>query len=785
MVKCNGHVDSGGLVSASISLRGISAVTRIWVSITVAAIMLSTGASATASRVVGLTPEVLARQAVLRGFALSPDGAQAAYLLCDSNSIRRRGCSMRVWDEATGRTDRITPDGLNADSDAAWSPDGRTLAFYGSSGGKRGVWIWERGSAAAREAGHSPGCEAGAFGKWETVAWTADGKHIAFKCKHVSAVAEAVDSRSQADVTVLSTVGLDSADELDQPVEQFRIGIIEWSSGQVRIIPVAISDYYMQFAPDGLHVAFLTLESSRTRNRDTGMPSSSDRSNLVVIDLNSGRSRVVARDIVILGRRGLTWSPDGRWIAYISGDRPVLRLPMGYAGEGDIHLADATGASQPVVLTGEPVGGPGFPHRKSSLAWSADSQSLYVATDQMVWHGDVASGRMTRLMAPAMITPEQIVVATTGQNMAWQPRGREELYLVATNLVSKDCEVYRLSTVGSPPELLYKGREYWTGAAVGVANGSKLLFRRESVYQVPDLWLAERDFGRIRRITQVSPDIDARELGRNHVIEFMSAHGELLRAALLFPPGYREGRSYPMVVWPYPGARGSYTANRFGMTGGLGYNYQLLASQGYVVMAPDVPINPGTMMRDIASAVLPAVNQVVALGIADPDRLAVMGSSGGGYSTISLLAQTGRFKAGIMNAGFADVSNLHGYLYPAGDARFMPLSETYKHRMGVPPSINPLLYVNNSPMYFLDKVTTPLLIQAGKNDQVFFMQSGQVYTELARLGKEVTFLQYGGEGHFVGGEANFLDYWARVTRFLSEKIGADRPIPVDGDAPTR
>src|SRR5262249_54147620 len=150
----------------------------------------------------------------------------------------------------------------------------------------------------------------------------------------------------------------------------------------------------------------------------------------------------------------------------------------------------------------------------------------------------------------------------------------------------------------------------------------------------PDLWVANARFDSLRRLTNVTPRLAEYRLGHSQVVDFSSSDGHRLQGALLLPPHYSPGKRYPMVVWVYPGVFGATDANKFGLGDHFGYNMQLLATRGYVVLNPDIPIHPGTIRADIFKAVMPAVDRVVSMGIADPDRLALMGSSFGGYATI-------------------------------------------------------------------------------------------------------------------------------------------------------
>jgi dipeptidyl aminopeptidase/acylaminoacyl peptidase len=93
--------------------------------------------------------------------------------------------------------------------------------------------------------------------------------------------------------------------------------------------------------------------------------------------------------------------------------------------------------------------------------------------------------------------------------------------------------------------------------------------------------------------------------------------------------------------------------------------------------------------------------------------------------------------------------------------------------MGAGPWDAPQTYVQNSPIYQLNRVETPMIIEAGGADAGIVPYSDQVFVGLKRLGKDVTYLRYGGESHVLAAQANLIDYWNRVIRFLDDRLKSD------------
>jgi len=174
-------------------------------------------------------------------------------------------------------------------------------------------------------------------------------------------------------------------------------------------------------------------------------------------------------------------------------------------------------------------------------------------------------------------------------------------------------------------------------------------------------------------------------------------------------------------------------------------------------------------MQDLAKTVLPAVDKTIEMGIADPDRLGVMGASYGGYSTLALIVQTERFKAAVMDVGFGSLTSMYGALLKNGNALGTSWAEEGQGRMGGPPWQFPERYVQNSPAFFLNKIETPLLISQGGMDVSPF-QADEIFVGLRRLGKRVVYVRYEYEGHGVEHPSNRIDYWNRILEWFASNL---------------
>ena len=261
--------------------------------------------------------------------------------------------------------------------------------------------------------------------------------------------------------------------------------------------------------------------------------------------------------------------------------------------------------------------------------------------------------------------------------------------------------------------------------------------------------------------------------------QYYGGNGELLNAWVILPTDYQENRRYPTIVWVYPGTVYTDKLPRAPFLQVVMFDLTLLAARGYAVLRPSIPIRAFGETQDVypelSKGVLPAIDKVIELGIADPDRIGLLGHSYGGYATYGLVTQTTRFKAAVASAGIANWASLYGTF----DARFRYDSEVHENLMrmwgaetigmGGPPSTNMKRYFLNSPINFVEKVETPLLIIQGDFDaEVQIQQGEEFFTGLYRQNKRARFIRYFGEGHVVEVPANIRDMWNQMFLWFDE-----------------
>jgi dipeptidyl aminopeptidase/acylaminoacyl peptidase len=717
---------------------------------------------------------------------VSPDGEWVAYTIQDPRRreslgqerfglFSRTGASVEaqagdVWITriATGETRNLTG-GRGTSWGPVWSPDGRALAFYSDRGGEARLWVWSAATDKSRPV--SEAVVRPLFG-FEVPQWTPDGTRILTKVLPEGlTLATAADllqgsrpagtkNDPEDGVTAVvyrssSTIG--QAKPGAEPSGWMNaaladLALIDVEAGTVDRIVKQVRPRGYWISPDGSRVAYTTLK---------GEESEEPRFDLGIRTLKDGSTRVAAPGLRLDYGITVSWSPDGTRLAVLTG---------GWMKAGsDCFLVDASGGD-PVSLTSGTH--PDFSQSYRPPLWDADGRSIYILGEGDLWRLNVGERTFTRITqgdGPAIKD-----VLDAGHGRLWSPDAGGSAIVATRDEATKRVGYDRIELqTGRRARLLDEDKHYdaATFSTRVMPDGSRILYLAEDSQHCADLWSAAPDFHDPRRVTRVNRHLDDYAFGKGRVVQWRGIDGETLRGGLILPADYREDRRYPLVVMIYGGATLSDEVNVFGLYGSDVDNLQLLATRSIAVLGVDAPVRPGTPSRDLLKAVMPGVEQVVNMGIADPDRLGVMGQSFGGYSTLALITQTTRFRAAVARAGPADWVSMYGLMNKDGSSThaFYCDNDTIRPALGGPPWQYPQRYIENSPIFHLDRVRTPLLlIHGGVDTEVPRSQSEAVFVGLSRLGREVTYVRYEGEGHYEGywGHANAADYLTRVLNFF-------------------
>jgi dipeptidyl aminopeptidase/acylaminoacyl peptidase len=210
---------------------------------------------------------------------------------------------------------------------------------------------------------------------------------------------------------------------------------------------------------------------------------------------------------------------------------------------------------------------------------------------------------------------------------------------------------------------------------------------------------------------------------------------------------------------------------------GTSINLSRYVSAGYVVLQPDIIYDDGYPGESAEKCVIPAVNTVVDMGYIDPARVGIQGHSWGGYQITHLITRTNMFAAVEAGASVANMTSAYGGIrWGTGMSRAFQYEKT-QSRIGAPPWTMPLQYIENSPLFWVEKVHTPYLtIHNDADDAVPWYQGIEFFNALRRLGKEAYFFNYNGERHGLRNRDNMKHWTVHMDEFFDHYL-LGTPLP--------
>lgn len=313
----------------------------------------------------------------------------------------------------------------------------------------------------------------------------------------------------------------------------------------------------------------------------------------------------------------------------------------------------------------------------------------------------------------------------------------------------------------------------------------RLLFTRQSFTEFPNLWSSNLSFKSPRQITDANPQQKEYNWGTAEMVEWVSLDGKPLKGMLIKPENFDPNKKYPMIVNFYEKSSNGLYRHRAPSYGRSTINYPFYASRGYIIFNPDVYYRDGYPGESAFNCVIPGITALVEKGFVDKNNIGVQGHSWGGYQIAYLVTKTDIFKAAESGAPVPNMISAYGGIrWWTGLSRQFQYEHT-QSRIGGTPWEYPQRYVENSPIFNIDKINTPLLIMHNDADgHVPWYQGIEFFVSLRRLGKPSWFLNYNGEPHWPLKWQNRIDFNIRMAQFFDHYLkAAPKPVWMERGVP--
>jgi dipeptidyl aminopeptidase/acylaminoacyl peptidase len=711
------------------------------------------------------TAEDILKVATVSVLDLSEDGrrvAAASRRLYDNaeTNHRRYGdptyfapsmVELLVIDARTGTIDRPSKALLNI-RQAAWTRDASKLALLTAAETPDGLpvttlWVYDADRKTMAEVPKKTGAEVAASSE---LVWTPDGTKLFVALRsHAEDVAAQKAFKTLVDgpVVVQSSKPLLDWDDMSRANRRRSLVEIDPATGNATTVvsPTPITNY--QLSRDGSFVTFLE-DSTQKTNYDV----------IFGTDNSLKISHRAAAPAVLLDAKTLKtttprWSDDGRWFAY--------------AEKGEVFVGRIDDA-KPRSLTPKPKADPpAEPAKKedeesfSVGPFSRDATKMVVTSKKGWYVVNVSDGTRQRILE---LNDKEEEKNPKLSIVSWTAAG--DALLVQYGEPDRwERGLMRLDPATRQMTTLVKDRNLYQGFRLS-QNGGTLLFQRSDGDRPGDLYAADADMKNVRKLTDLNPWMAKKAVPTSELVQYRDADGKVLYGVLRYPVGYEKGKRYPTVFELYE----TFFDN--GFNGRAAY----MTGRGYAVFHPSVNLVVGRPGESWAKGVTSAANKLIEMGVADPDKLGVHGTSYGGYATVLLLTETDRFKAAVNVSGKVDMISFYTDSQRLG-VRNTHAAEKSQDRIGGTLWEYPERFIEHSAIFRLDRVKTPLLTISGDQDpNVPANQSRELYYALRRLGKEVEWVRYTNGGHRPPNSvAESIDFEQRIVAWYDKYLKGEKP----------
>lgn len=317
-------------------------------------------------------------------------------------------------------------------------------------------------------------------------------------------------------------------------------------------------------------------------------------------------------------------------------------------------------------------------------------------------------------------------------------------------------------------------------------NVNVLLFTKETFQLFPDLRLVnDFKFNNETKISTANPQQSEYKWGTIEPYTWTSLDGQKLTGMLVKPDNFDPTKKYPMLVNFYERSSHTLHRHRAPYPHRSTINYAYYSNRGYLIFNPDVPYRVGYPGESAYNAVIPGVTSLIEKGFVDADNIGMQGHSWGGYQAAYIVTKSNIFKCAESGAPVVNMISAYGGIrWGSGMSRAFQYEHT-QSRIGGTPWEYPIRYIENSPIFFIDKIETPLLIlHNDKDGAVPWYQGIEFFNALRRLGKPAWMLNYNDEPHWPLKLQNRKDFNLRMQQFFDFYLqGKGKPMWMERGVP--
>ena len=320
---------------------------------------------------------------------------------------------------------------------------------------------------------------------------------------------------------------------------------------------------------------------------------------------------------------------------------------------------------------------------------------------------------------------------------------------------------------------------YLFGQIRKAKNANTLLYTLESYSRTPDLFadqLVANSIDKAFRLSSINPQQKDYNWGTAELYKWKAFNGKMSEGVLYKPENFDPNKKYPLILYFYETHANTLHSYIPPAPTGSRLNISFFVSRGYVVFSPDIRYTIGHPAKSAYDYVVSAAQDLAKQKWIDAKNIGIQGQSWGGIQVAQLITMTNMFKAAWAGAPVANMTSAYGGIrWESGSNRQFQYEKT-QSRIGATLWEEPNLYIENSPLFHVPKIKTPLVIMHNDADgAVPWYQGIELFTAMRRLAKPVWMLNYNGEAHNLRERKNQKDISIREQQFFDWLLKGEKP----------
>ncbi len=302
-----------------------------------------------------------------------------------------------------------------------------------------------------------------------------------------------------------------------------------------------------------------------------------------------------------------------------------------------------------------------------------------------------------------------------------------------------------------------------------------LIYTKEDYKNSPNLFI-NHSFKDETKLSSINPQQSDYNWGTAELFKWKAYNGKEATGIVYKPEDFDPKKKYPMIVYFYEKLSDGLYGYKEPAPIRSAINVPFFVSRGYIIFMPDIEYKTGYPGQGAYDYIVSGARALVKKGFVDSTKMGLQGHSWGGYQAAQVATMTKLFKAIWAGAPVANMTSAYGGIrWESGVSRQFQYEKT-QSRIGATLWQKPDLYIKNSPLFHLDKVTAPMVIMANDADgAVPWYQGIELFSGLRRLGKKVWMFNYNGQGHGLTQRQDMRDYQIRMQQFFDWMLKGEPP----------